>query len=212
MFGTQVFYNFTLFDGVNSQVQPDCWLEVADGHIHRIGIGLCSRSDSGIDLGGRTVIPGLIDAHVHLISPFAPEINLAVIRSFHHQIRLNLTNCIRSGVTTVRDMGCTPGIIRRMKRWVKEGKTVGPRILCANSFIVPPEAMPAHVPTFSLPLRLFLGGQVAERASTPDQVRETVRRMVALGADWIKTTHTDKSFFMNRPDRPCLTMPALRHL
>ena len=37
MFGTQVFYNFMLFDGVNSQVQPDCWLEVTDGHIHRIG-------------------------------------------------------------------------------------------------------------------------------------------------------------------------------
>jgi imidazolonepropionase-like amidohydrolase len=89
-----------------------------------------------------------------------------------------------------------------MKRWVKEGKTVGPRIVCANSFIVPPEAMPKGVSTFPLPLRLFLGGQVAERVSTPDQVRDTVRRMVALGADWIKTTHTDKSLFMNRPDPP----------
>ena len=157
MFGTQVFYNFTLFDGVNSQVQPDCWLEVTDGLIYRIGAGPCPRSDGGIDLGRRTVIPGLIDAHVHLMSPFAPEINLAVIRSFHRQIRLNLANCIRSGVTTVRDVGCTPGIIRRMKRWVKEGKTVGPRIVCANSFIVPPEAMPEHVPTFPLPLRLFMG-------------------------------------------------------
>jgi len=202
MFGTQVFYNFTLFDGVNSQVQPDCWLEVTDGLIYRIGVGPCPRPDGAIDLGRRTVIPGLIDAHVHLVSPFAPEINLAVIRSFHRQIRLNLANCIRSGVTTVRDEGCTPGIIRRMKRWVKEGKTVGPRIVCANSFIVPPEAMPEHVPTFPLPLRLFLGGQVAERASTPDQVRNKVRRMVALGAEWIKTTHTDKSLWMNRPDPP----------
>jgi len=202
MFGTQVFYNFTLFDGVNSQVKPDCWLEVTDGHIHRIGAGPCPRSNGAIDLGRRTVIPGLIDAHVHLISPFAPEINLAVFRSLYRQIRLNLANCIRSGVTTVRDVGCTPGIIRRMKRWVKEGKTVGPRIVCANSFIVPPEAMPEHVPTFTLPLRLFLGGQVVERVGTPDQVRDTVRRMVALGADWIKTTHTDKSLFMNRLDPP----------
>lgn len=202
MFGTQVFYNFTMFDGVNSQVQPDCWLEVTDGHIHRIGTGSRPPSDRAIDLGRRTVIPGLIDAHVHLISPFAPEINLAVLRSLYRQIRLNLANCIRSGVTTVRDVGCTPGMIRRMKRWVKEGKTVGPRIVCANSFIIPPEAMPEDVPIFPLPLRLFLGGQVVERVSTPDQVRDKVRRMVALGADWIKTTHTDKSLFMNRLDPP----------
>ncbi|MCK4681481.1 amidohydrolase family protein, partial [Candidatus Bipolaricaulota bacterium] len=198
----QLFHNFALFNGVNPQVKPDCWLEVTNGHIHHIGAGPCPRSDRGIDLGRRTVIPGLIDVHVHLISPFAPEINLAVFHSFHRQIRLNLANCILSGVTTVRDVGCTPGIIRRMKHWVKEGKTVGPRIVCANSFIVPPEAMPAHVPTFPLPLRIFLGGQVAERASTPDQVRNKVRRMVALGAEWIKTTHTDKSLWMNRPDPP----------
>lgn len=119
MFRTQVFYNFMMFDGVNSQVQPDCWLEVTDGHIHRIGTGPPPPSDRAIDMGGRTIIPGLIDAHVHLMSPFAPEINLAAFRLFHHQIRLNLANCIRSGVTTVRDVGCTPGLIRRMKRWVK---------------------------------------------------------------------------------------------
>ena len=47
MFRTQVFYNFMMFDGVNSQVQPDCWLEVTDGHIHRIGTGALLRRPIG---------------------------------------------------------------------------------------------------------------------------------------------------------------------
>jgi imidazolonepropionase-like amidohydrolase len=155
-----------------------------------------------VDLGGRTVIPGLIDAHVHLMSPFAPDINLRVLFSLFKQIRLNLANCIRCGVTTVRDVACTPGMIQRMLRWVNEGQTIGPRIVYANSFIIPPGATPEFVPTFPWPLRLFMGGQVAERVRTPAQVRDTVRRMAARGADWIKTTHTDKSMWLNKPDPP----------
>ena len=202
MTGTQIYHNFALFDGVFPQIQPDCWLEVADSHIQRIGARPHPLPEGAVDLGGRTVIPGLIDAHVHLIVPFAPEINLALLRSFHRQIRLNLANCIRCGVTTVRDVGAPPGLIRRMMRWIKEGKAIGPRIVRANSFIIPPGATPEQAPTFPLPLRLFLGGQMAERVNTPHQVRDTVRRMVALGTDWIKTTHTDKSFLLNRPDPP----------
>jgi imidazolonepropionase-like amidohydrolase len=199
---TQVFHNVVLFDGVTPQARPDCWLEVTNGHIQRIGEGPRPLAEGAVDLGGRATIPGLIDAHVHLGSLKAPEMNLTALRSFHHQIRLNLANCIRSGVTTVRDVGCTPGLIRRMMRWIKDGKAIGPRIVRTNSFIIPPGAMPEFVPTLPFPLRLFLGGQIVERVSTPDQVRDAVRRMAALGADWIKTTHTDIPVFLNRPAPP----------
>ena len=59
---TRIFHSFALFDGVNPQVRPDCWLEVADGCIQRVGEGPHPQSDEMVDLGGRTVIPGLIDA------------------------------------------------------------------------------------------------------------------------------------------------------
>jgi imidazolonepropionase-like amidohydrolase len=202
MADAQVFYNIALFDGVTPQVRPGYWLEVIDGRIQHIGAGTRPLPERAINLGGRTVIPGLIDAHVHLMTPFAPESNLASLLSLHRQIRLNLANCIRCGVTTVRDVSGAPGMIRRMMRWIEEGKAVGPRIVRANSMIVPPGATPETMPTFPLPLRLMLGGQVVERVSTPDMVRDAVRRMVALGADWIKTTHTDKSIWLNRPDPP----------
>jgi len=199
---SKTFYNFSLFDGIVPQVRHNCWIETADGHIRRLGTGTHLQSEGSMDLGGLTVIPGLIDAHVHLMVPFIPEMSASVMLSLSGQIRLNLTNCIRSGVTTVRDTACAPGLIRRMKRWVAEGKAVGPRILCTNSMIVPPKAMPESIPTLPLPIRLLLGGQLVERVQKPQEARNTVRRMVEQGADWIKTTHTDKAVWLNRPDPP----------
>lgn len=136
------------------------------------------------------------------MTPFMPELSALVLLRLKDQIRRNLANCVRSGVTTVRDTACAPGLIRRMKRWVAEGKAVGPRIVCTNSMIVPPRAMPESVPTIPFPIRFLLGGQLVERVQNPEEVRSTVRRMVKQGADWIKTTHTDRAVWLNRPDPP----------
>ncbi len=198
----QLFYNFTLFDGLTPKVRPDSWMEIADGHIQQIGFGSRQLPEKAIDLGGCVVIPGLIDAHVHLMTFFSPEINPAVWFTLKRQIRLNLANCIRCGVTTVRDMAAAPGFRQKIKSWVEEGKAIGPWIARTNSFIIPPGAMPEFVPTFPLPIRLFWGGQIVERVSTPEEVRDAVKRMVALGADWIKTTHSDQKVLLNRPDPP----------
>jgi imidazolonepropionase-like amidohydrolase len=196
----QVFHNLSLFDGVNPKLQPNSWLEVNDGHIRRVGQGLCPSEGEVVDLSGQTVIPGLIDAHVHVLNPFLPDLNLRAVVSINRQIRLNLAQCICSGVTTVRDLGGLPGMMRRVKRWVEEGKTLGPRIVCSNSIITCPGGYPEYVPVYAWLFSLLVGGQMAERVSTPDQVRALVRRMVARGADWIKTAHTDRSIWLNQPD------------
>jgi imidazolonepropionase-like amidohydrolase len=199
---TRIFHSFALFDGVNSQVRPDCWLEVADGCIRRVGGGPHPRSGEAVDLGGRTVIPGLIDAHVHLAYPFTTKLDPVSALAATPQMKLNLANCIRSGVTTVRDLACTPGLMRKMKGWIKKGDAIGPRIVCANAAISLPQGYPEFVPTYPWPLNHLMGGQVIERARTPNQVQDAVRRMVAQDADWVKTMHTDRSIWLNRPDPP----------
>jgi imidazolonepropionase-like amidohydrolase len=197
---TQVYYNLALFDGVEPRLRPHGWLEVTNGRIGRMGEGSDPPEDEAVDLRERTVIPGLIDAHVHVLNPFLPDLSLSAMFSVNRQIRLNLAQCIRSGVTTVRDMGGLPGMVQRVKRWVQEGKTAGPRIVCSNSIITCPGGYPEYVPVYAWPLSLLVGGQMAERVSTPDQVRAMVRQMVVKGADWIKTAHTDRSIWLNQPD------------
>jgi imidazolonepropionase-like amidohydrolase len=198
----KLYSNFSLFDGSKLKIQPDCWLEVEGSKFKRVGSGPPKIDHNAVDLGGKTVIPGFIDAHVHLICPFAPAVNPLVLATLFKQIRLNLSNCIRSGVTTVRDVGAAPGMMNRMIGWVDSGKAIGPRILRTNSFIIPPGATPEQVKTQPFPISFLIGGQVTERVNTPNQVRETVRRMISLGADWIKTTHTDRAFLYCRPDPP----------
>jgi imidazolonepropionase-like amidohydrolase len=199
---TRIFHSFALFDGASPQVRPDCWLEEADGYIRRVGGGPHPQSGEMVDLGGWTVIPGLIDAHVHLAYPFTTRLDPVSILAASSQMKLNLANCIRSGVTTVRDLVCTPGLMRKLKGWTEKEDAVGPRIVCANAAISLPQGYPEFIPIYPWPISLLLGGQATERVRTPDQVRDAVRRMVAQGADWIKTMHTDKSIWLNRPDPP----------
>jgi imidazolonepropionase-like amidohydrolase len=195
-----VFHNLALFDGVAPELQPDSWLEVSEGQIRRVGQGPHPQDGDAVDLGGRTVMPGLIDAHVHVVNPFLPDLHPIAMLSINRQIKLNLASCLRSGVTTVRDMGAPAGVLQRVKRWIREGKAPGPRIVCTNSIITCPGGYPEYAPVYSFPLILLTGGQLAERVSVPDEVRAMVRQMVAKGSDWIKTAHSDRGFWLNRPD------------
>jgi imidazolonepropionase-like amidohydrolase len=91
-------------------------------------------------------------------------------------------------------------MLQRVEGWIQKGKVAGPRIVRSNSIITCPGGYPEYVPTYAPLVSLLMGGQMAERVSSPNQVRATVRRMVDRGADWIKTAHTDKSIWLHQPD------------
>ena len=57
-------------------------------------------------------MPGLIDNHVHLCSPFTYEATISAIRQMPMQVLLNNMRTVYSGVTTVCDMGGPQGIIK----------------------------------------------------------------------------------------------------
>ncbi len=196
--GRKIYSNFSLFDGVQPTLQKNRWLETESEMIKQIGSGELPQDAEVIDLEGRTIMPGMIDAHVHITSPFvfAPE----VFPSVPNQVKKNFFNTVRSGVTTVRDVGGGPGLLTESKRWSDEGEAVGPRMLRANSYILAPGATPEMIGPFPPVVKSIFGGDFVVRVNTPQEVRQAVRDMIALGADWIKTTHNDRSYFMNRPD------------
>ncbi len=98
-----VFYNCQLFDGIHGQLQKDRVVLVEGGKLEAIeprGDPSAFRSYKRVDLDGRTLLPGLIDNHVHLTVPFIYKVNLPAVMQMNQQIIRNFRNCIMSGVTT----------------------------------------------------------------------------------------------------------------
>ncbi|WP_258341056.1 amidohydrolase family protein [Saccharopolyspora gregorii] len=128
---------------------------------------------------GATLLPGLINAHVHLVfDDTAPDPAALVERvrttsdeRLHEQAAGRALRALRSGTTTLRDCGDRDGITARLRDEIRTGATTGPRLITTG----PPLTVPdGHC--------WFLGGA----AGTDEELRERVRRNAELGVDMIK--------------------------
>lgn len=123
--------NAHLLDPERGELSGASWLETADGRIAATGTGSAppaSEQVRHIDVGGATVLPGLIDAHVHiLLTSFDPKEaaswtpGYATVRALCEAERM-----LRRGFTTVRDVG---GADYGMAQAIDEGLAVGPRLV-----------------------------------------------------------------------------------
>lgn len=132
-----------------------------------------------IEGGGRTLLPGLINAHVHLTNDGAPDlfaqvrddsIPLATLRAARNA-RLTL----ESGVTTVRDCGAANSVVIELGRAIADGLIQGPRVRAAGRVIT------------------MTGGHghfIGREADGEDAVRRATRAEIKEGADFIKVMAT----------------------
>ena len=142
--------------------------------------------------GGRTLMPGLIDAHAHvwLAIPqselFDPKNN---VEYFDAKAKESAKATFMSGFTTVRDMA---GPVFSLKNEIDQGKTIGPRIYPSGTMISQtsghgdyslPEALPR---SFGGPLSIGEKFRVTSIADGRDQVLTAVRFNLRNGASQIK--------------------------
>src|SRR5882724_4306912 len=142
-----------------------------------------------IDLPGMTLMPGLIEAHSHiLLHPYTETVwndqvahealSLRIARATNH-----LRNELLAGFTTLRDLG-TEGAGYAdvgLKQAVQQGISPGPRLLVATRAIVATGsyAPKGYAPEWNVP-------QGAEEADGVDGLTRVVREQIGKGADWIK--------------------------
>ncbi|MGE9696637.1 amidohydrolase family protein [Streptomyces sp. NRRL F-5630] len=128
---------------------------------------------------GGTVLPGLIDAHVHLVFDGGPDpvstLRNATDHDLFEDMRRRGEQLLDSGVTTVRDLGDRGGLALRLAADIAERRTPGPRVVAAGT---PATTVGGHCH--------FLGGEVSGQA----EIRELVRRNLAAGAGVIKAMAT----------------------
>ncbi len=167
-----------LFDGSNAEPLPRPLVFIEDGRIARVGQQQLTPLPDGIeiiDLPGATLMPGLIDCHIHLIFDGSAEpVPHLLAESDHHallRMSAQAAAMLNAGITTARDLGCRSHLDLDVRGAIAEGIIAGPRLLCVGK---PITITGGHCH--------FLGGE----ADGELEVRRAVRREHKAGIDWIK--------------------------
>ncbi len=153
----------TVIDATGADPRPDVTVIVAEGKIQAIAPSRTvqpPRNAQVIDATGKFLIPGLTDFHLHLTSAGEPKGS----RDFF--VPLLLTN----GITTVRDMGGYLQSLVPLRREIRSGKRLGPKIFYAGPYLDgdPPSFQPSLV------------------VMNATQATDDVQSLVAQGVDFIK--------------------------
>ena len=189
---SKVFKGARLIDGTGREPIEDSVLVANGERIETIGSSdsVSYPSDSEVvDIAGKTLMPGLIDAHIHLMGAKSmSQLTWYMDDPMVHGMRgvIDCWKIIDAGFTTVRDCGGMYAL--HLKTVVNEGGCVGPRIVAAGRTIT---QTGGHGDVLhSLPVesveRMGLG-RVADGVS---EVRKAAREQIRAGADFLKIMTT----------------------
>jgi imidazolonepropionase-like amidohydrolase len=169
-----------LIDGSGAAPMRDAVLVVE--HDKLVGVyqgqppaGVVAGDSEILDFPGCTVMPGLIDTHVHLNLPGDGTVLEDVVREDEGVLvatsAFTAARALAAGITTVRDVGGSGRTVLDLRRALQLGHGIGPRILSCGQPI-----------TITGGHTWYFGGE----ADGEDELRRKVRHMVKLGADFIK--------------------------
>jgi imidazolonepropionase-like amidohydrolase len=190
-----VFSNFLLFDGKSRALKGGLRLLVEAGRIKALATDDFSppAQAQAIDCGGRTLMPGLIDAHWHTILAGLPISTLLTADIGYILLAAadEAERALMRGFTTVRDLG---GPAFSLKQAIDDGLAIGPRIYPSGAMITSSGGHGDLRPVSDLPRDAGGAPTSVERsgavsiADGADQMRLRVREQLIQGASQIKLT------------------------
>jgi imidazolonepropionase-like amidohydrolase len=196
--------NARLFDGTAAPVRERVSVLVEDGRIAAIAEAGEEPPEAArvIDLGGRTLMPGLIDAHQHATAGsryFRKSANEAGTEAIWpgtaaHVVAQVFRELLRMGITTFRDVGGYDDLLVEARQAMRYGAFDGPRVLACGRIV-----------SATGPGGRFFDGMYRE-ADGADEIRKAVREQIRYGADFIKVMTTGaRSVELEDPDPAQLT-------
>lgn len=178
-----------LFDSKSGTMQDNVLISIAGERI--VSVGAAQRAPAGaFDLSRETCLPGLIDAHTHVLlngDVTAEDYDVQLLKESQAFRAIRATQAARLallyGFTTIRDVE-TEGAGYAdvdVKHAIEQGIIPGPRMRVATRALDVTGAYPllGYVPGLAVPH----GVQIVDGV---DEVRKAVREQISYGADWIK--------------------------
>lgn len=193
-----------LWDGTGAPAVRNGAVLLRDGLIVSIGAGTRVRAPDGgtvteSDYGEATILPGLVDAHTHLMAPGDGTHGDDVANEPDDVLLLqavkNARTFLHAGVTTCRENGAKNGVAFSLKEGIRRGLADGPNLVVCGR---PVTITGGHM--------WFCGSE----ADGVDGVRAEVRKLVKEGADFIKIMATGGSTRSSYGGRPSYTVEELR--
>ena len=177
--------NITLFDGRSGEAQADSCLEIgADGRIGYVGPAAecpVMKEAQVIDGGGQFLMPGLIDAHLHICFNGVEAIGVNLARP-REEILLESVllakRTLQQGTTSIRDVGGHQHVEMHLRAAIEKGWFPGPRMKTSGTVIC------------------MTGGHahfIGREADGPDELRKAAREQIKAGADVVKLMGTGGS-------------------
>jgi imidazolonepropionase-like amidohydrolase len=178
----------SLIDGTGCQPLSNPVIVVEGGRITSILSGKDTNGPTGpdvrtLDFPGKTILPGMVDGHVHLV--FDPalkdreRIRARVLEESKIELALralrNAQSALRAGVTTLRDCGDREFVTLEVRDAIASGLAVGPRLLVSGP---PITTTGGHLH--------YMGYQ----ADSPDEMRRAARTLIREGVDFLKIMAT----------------------
>ena len=184
----KLFKNANLIDGNGGEVKENVSLLVEDDRIKEIGGSInAPYADEVFDCKGNTVMPGLIDAHMHLGLVEIEVINLSRRNApglMAARMFKNLREALDQGYTYARDTG---GADAGFREAVERGYAAGPRLKVCGAAIAQTgghgdDRVASETRPYSEP---YMGFRSVLAAGVPEMLR-TARENIRRGADFIK--------------------------
>ena len=171
--------NGKLIDGTGAEPTRSSGIIIDNGRIIEVNQMVSSSDDTSfdkvIDANGKTVCPGLINAHLHLYMDAGPApLHNLTTEDGHLSLLKAAVRCrqlLMNGITAVRDMGAKDLGIVALKRAIEEGLIEGPRlVVCGKALAI----TGGHAPALAI------------AADGSNEIRRTVRKLLGSGVDFIK--------------------------
>jgi len=197
--------NASLVDVRRGTVEPGRLVLIQEGRIVETFSPESAQgvaADRQVDLGHAFLCPGIINAHCHMTIPGGISFGPGFFFAFKRQLERNAEECVKHGVTTVRDMLAVSDFLVELQEKICRGEIVGPRIRSCCAMDV--NGGYGDQMSFLAKKRFW------RQVDSPEEGREAVRAAVDSGADFIKLFQQPRELFLPGKPLPVMETELIR--